>query len=135
HIMPERHSNIIAEGDETKRTMPERHSNLITGGIEPQGEMPPDSKTTMVVSERHTKLNSACPPDTTAHISKPEGNDSAVALGYDIRCPSDIPRYNNRELLTNFNASGAYINCISIVNIVTLHSKSASICTSSRLAL
>ncbi|MDE5595170.1 MAG: hypothetical protein K2I89_06335 [Muribaculaceae bacterium] len=45
----------------------------------------------MVVSERHTKSNSACLPDTTIRKPKPEGNDNAVALGYDIRCLPDIP--------------------------------------------
>ncbi|MDE6702514.1 MAG: hypothetical protein K2K00_02420 [Muribaculaceae bacterium] len=42
------------------------------------------------MSERHTKSNTACLPDTTIRKPKPEGNDSAVALGYDIRCLSDI---------------------------------------------
>ena len=71
--------------------MPARHSNLIAGGIEPEGEMPPDSKSTKNVPERHTKSNSACLPDTTIGIPKSEGNFNVVALGYDIRCPSDIP--------------------------------------------
>ncbi|MDE6702457.1 MAG: hypothetical protein K2K00_02125 [Muribaculaceae bacterium] len=43
------------------------------------------------MSERHTKSNSACLPDTTIRIPESEGNVNVVALGYDIRCPSDIP--------------------------------------------